>query len=287
MMGKSMSTGASAVRKIAGNMLAVSEPPPYMFGNPANESNSVVWTNANWLKSRFHFSFAEYYNPKNSSFGVLRVMNDDLVQPDRGFGTHPHANMEIATYVVNGSLTHKDSMGTEESLSRGSIQFMTAGTGVRHSEYNLDKSTPLRFIQMWIVPRTRSLQPNYGSMSGEQSPSRLNQWAHLVSDVKSTVLTPVKINQDVNIYVAEIAQGNTLALEIKASRQAYFLQIEGQSQIKNGSETVVLDQHEAAELYAGLRADENSLQLEVSANGDSTAHCLVVEMKQDGNGGRF
>ena len=86
-------------------------------------------------------------------------MNDDLVQPGRGFGTHGHANMEIVTYIVEGSLTHKDSMGTSESLGRGSIQFMTAGTGVRHSEHNLDKSNPLRFIQMWITPNAGGLAP--------------------------------------------------------------------------------------------------------------------------------
>lgn len=96
------------------------------FGNPGNEK-SPKWTNENWLKSRFHFSFAEYNNPKNANFGVLRVMNDDLVQPSRGFGAHGHREMEICTYVVHGELTHKDSMGTSESLGKGSIQFMTAG----------------------------------------------------------------------------------------------------------------------------------------------------------------
>ena len=98
------------VRKVPADRLFVSEPPPEWFGNPANPSGDKRgWTNANWLKSRFHFSFAEYNNHKNSEFGVLRVMNDDLVQPKRGFGTHGHQNMEICTYIVEGSLTHKDS----------------------------------------------------------------------------------------------------------------------------------------------------------------------------------
>lgn len=92
--------------------------------------------------------FAEYNNPRNANYGVLRVMNDDLVQPSRGFGTHPHREMEIVTYIVEGELTHKDSMGTEETLHRGSIQFMTAGTGVSHSEHNRHPSKPLRFIQV-------------------------------------------------------------------------------------------------------------------------------------------
>merc|ERR1712159_863460 len=105
-------------------------------------------------------------DPSRSNFGVLRVMNDDLVQPARGFGTHPHRDMEIVTFVVRGSLSHQDSMGTQETLGRGSIQFMTAGRGVQHSEHNLHKSQDLRFIQMWLVPRSRGLQPSYGSLVG-------------------------------------------------------------------------------------------------------------------------
>ena len=102
------------------------EPNPSWFGNPGNEATNPKWTNKNWLKSRFHFSFAEYSNPRNTGFGVLRVMNDDLVQPNRGFGEHPHRDTEICTYVVEGELTHADSMGTEETLSRGAIQFMVS-----------------------------------------------------------------------------------------------------------------------------------------------------------------
>jgi len=102
------------------------EPNPSWFGNSANEPSNPTWTNQNWLKSRFHFSFAEYSNAHNMGFGILRVMNDDLVQPSRGFGTHPHRDMEICTYIVEGKLTHKDSMGTQESLGRGGVQFMVS-----------------------------------------------------------------------------------------------------------------------------------------------------------------
>jgi redox-sensitive bicupin YhaK (pirin superfamily) len=101
-----MKTSAPQFRKIAQSMLAESEPNPSWFGNKPNELSNPSWTNSNWLKSRFHFSFAEYSNPKNTSFGVLRVMNDDLVQPNRGFGAHPHRDAEICTYVVDGQLTH-------------------------------------------------------------------------------------------------------------------------------------------------------------------------------------
>lgn len=111
-------------RKISSYKLGVSEPNPSWFGNKPNEVSNPYWTNSNWLKSRFHFSFAEYSNPKNTNFGVLRVLNDDLVQPNRGFGAHPHRDVEICTYIVRGKLTHKDSMGTEETIGRGAIQFM-------------------------------------------------------------------------------------------------------------------------------------------------------------------
>ena len=108
------------MRKVPHAKLFVSEPPPEWFGNPENPSSGAApgWNNDNWLKSRFHFSFAEYSNGGNDDYGVLRVMNDDLVQPGRGFGTHGHANMEICTYIVEGSLTHKDSMGTSETLGQ-------------------------------------------------------------------------------------------------------------------------------------------------------------------------
>lgn len=172
---KEYCTGTTMIRKIPASMLGVSEPNPAWFGNPANEPSNSAWTNPNWLKSNFHFSFAEYSNPKNQDFGILRVLNDDLVQPNRGFGEHPHREMEICTYIVEGQLTHQDSMGTSETLDRGAIQFMTAGKGLSHSEHNLDKAKPLRFVQMWIVPRTRGLTPNYGSSKGSLA-QRTNQW---------------------------------------------------------------------------------------------------------------
>ena len=118
-------------------------------------------SNLGWLQSLYHFSFADYFNPKNLKFGKLRVINDDLVQPGTGFPTHPHRDMEIVTYVIDGELTHADSMGNERVLSRGDVQFMTAGTGITHSEYNRGEDI-LRFLQIWIMPERSMLTPNYG-----------------------------------------------------------------------------------------------------------------------------
>jgi len=263
-------------RKVPQAKLGVSEPNPSWFGNNANEASNPSWTNKNWLKSRFHFSFAEYSNPRNTGFGILRVMNDDLVQPNRGFGTHPHRDMEICTYIVEGKLTHKDSMGTQETLERGAVQFMTAGTGVSHSEHNLDKSNPLRFIQIWIQPRRSGLKPNYGSAIGDYQ-TRENKWAHLVSDVSSSVSTPIKINQDANIHVTEVAPGKSAEFQLQDGRQGYLLCMEGTAVVTGNHGSEILERHDAAEVFGS-----NTFQ--VTSQDTSPIHMLFIEMKFTGNG---
>lgn len=262
-----------SIKKIASSSLFVSQPEPRYFGNSPNPTDNKHWTNANWLKSRFHFSFAEYGSGP-SNFGVLRVLNDDLVQPSRGFGTHPHRNMEICTYIVDGELSHQDSMGTEEILKRGSIQFMTAGRGVYHSEHNRHPTDPLRFIQMWYVPRSSNLEPNYGSMASDctRKEVRHNKWAHLVADVQNAgTKAPVKINQDVNIYVTELDKDAQLGFDLAPNRQAYFLCIEGSVDFGNG---VKLSKYDAAEITGPLN-------FQITANEDS--HAMVIEMKFTGD----
>lgn len=269
-----------AFRKVPDSSLFVSEPNPAWFGNSANEKGNPNWTNGNWLKSRFHFSFAEYTNPSNSNFGVLRVMNDDLVQPSRGFGAHPHREAEICTYVVNGELTHQDSMGNGETLGRGSIQFMTAGTGVRHQEHNRNSTNPLRFIQMWITPSARGLNPNYGSMRGdEMKQARKNAWAHLVSDVKHAAATPVKINADANIHVTELDPACSLDFRLGTDRQAYLLCVEGSIDVTGDSLQESLSQHDAAEMVGRE-------EFKFTA-GPKGAHLLLVEMRGQGEDSRF
>ena len=291
-----MSTSSSAasaqpasVQVVPNQKLYTSEPDPSWFGNGPNPGNDPSWTNQNWLKSRFHFSFAEYHNPKNSNFGVMRVMNDDLVQPHRGFGTHPHANMEIITYIVEGALTHEDSMGTSESLGRGSIQFMTAGAGVRHSEFN-HGDKPLRFIQTWIVPTHSGLQPNYGSFAAQNEKEKqcINELKHLVGNVKNASESnkaPVKINQDVDTYGAEMQMGQMLKHELPAGRQGYLLCLEGSVKV-NGKE---LNRHDACEIQGnGTTATSieiEATQTEPTENGE-LAHVLMFTMKQVPGSGR-
>lgn len=262
------------IKVVHNKKLYVSKPDPAKFGNGPNESNNPKWTNKNWLKSRFHFSFAEYRNPANTNFGVLRVMNDDEVQPHRGFGAHPHRNMEIVTYVVNGELSHQDSMGTKETLGRGSIQFMTAGTGVRHSEFN-HGDKPLRFVQTWITPSQRGLSPKYGSFSGDAAGQK-NQLQHLVSDVRNTAdQTPVKISQDTNAHAAELDMGKKVAYPLPEGRQAYLLCLEGTVKV-NGKK---LRRHDACEIVGGGKIEVEAIGVEETENG-KVAHFLMFSMKE-------
>lgn len=270
-----------SIRVVPNSKLFVSEPEPQWFGNPANQKEDSTWTNANWLKSRFHFAFAEYRNNLNSNFGVMRVMNDDLVQPRRGFGTHGHQNMEILTYVVHGELTHQDNLGTKESLGRGSFQFMTAGKGVRHSEHNRG-DVPLRFIQTWIVPTKSGLQPNYGSLDGNTcKEARRNELQHLVSSIeKKDVSTPVEIHQDLDGYTAELELAKSVKLDLEDDRQAYLLCVEGELEV-NGE---TLKKHDACEILGGGRLDIKATGVEETEGGE-VAHLLLYSMpKVDGAG---
>jgi redox-sensitive bicupin YhaK (pirin superfamily) len=219
-------------------------------------------SNLGWLESRFHFSFANYYNPKNMRFGVLRVVNDDIIHTTSGFDMHPHENMEIITYVINGELTHKDSLGNIEILTRGDVQYLSAGDGIYHSEHNFHKFENLRLLQMWIVPPQKGLSKLYGSHKFLRE-DRKNKLLNIVSSNKE--LSPIKIYQDVNFFVSELEKGKTLDFKISKNRQIYFVQIEGSS-ILNG---IILNAGDAAEI-----TNENNLRIESIEN----SHFLFIEM---------
>ena len=219
-------------------------------------------SNLGWLQSRFHFSFAEYRNPKNVHFGVLRVLNDDIVHPQSGFDMHPHSNMEIISYVVNGEITHKDSMGNSETLKRGEVQYLSAGDGIYHSEHNLHKSEDLRLLQIWIIPPFAGLPRLYGSHKYKEA-DRYNKFLNIVSSQDGN--SAIKIYQDVNIYVSEFDK--ELEFEIKEDRQIYFVQIEGSSTV-NG---VALDFGDAMEI-----TNEKKLTI----NPISRAHILFIDIPQ-------
>ncbi|AOJ91187.1 quercetin 2,3-dioxygenase [Burkholderia sp. MSMB0856] len=171
-----------------------------------------------WLSSRHTFSFANYYDPKQVGFSDLLVINDDRVAPGRGFGTHPHRDMEILSYVLDGALEHKDSMGTGSVIVPGDVQLMSAGTGVRHSEFNHSHETPVHFLQIWVGPSEKGAEPRY-------------QQTNIAADDKRGKLTPIvspdgsggslKIRQDTRIYAGLFDGDERATLELAPDRFAY------------------------------------------------------------------
>jgi redox-sensitive bicupin YhaK (pirin superfamily) len=219
--------------------------------------------NHGWLDSHFHFSFDQYRNPDNVRFGVLRVLNDDMVQPGEGFGTHPHKNMEIISYVVEGELTHADSMKNEETLTRGMAQYMSAGTGVRHSEFNKGTGI-LRFLQIWILPDADGYKPNYGSVRFKFS-EREGKWLPIAArygDEKTSA--PIRVHADINMYATFIGNEESATFEVAPNRQAYLVLIEGKADIGG----IGMTERDAVEVTG-----EN-----VSITPDGTAHILAIEM---------
>lgn len=214
-----------------------------------------------WLKSRFHFSFAEYRNPKNINFGVLRVLNDDIIEPMSGFDMHPHANMEIISYIVDGEITHKDSMGNSETLKRGEVQYLSAGDGIYHSEHNLSDK-PLRLLQIWIIPPKHNLPKLYGSHKYKFE-DRDNKLLNIVSSQNGN--SPIKIYQDINIYVSELKKEKIIDFKIDDNKQIYFVQIEGSCKIKD----TILENGDACEI-----TDENILKIESLED----SHFLFIEL---------
>jgi len=222
-------------------------------------------SNLGWLESRFHFSFAQYYNPENINFGVLRVLNDDLIHPQSGFDTHPHENMEIVTYIINGELTHKDSMGNEETLKRGEVQYLSAGDGIYHSEYNMHRNDDLTLLQIWIIPPKKGLPRLYGSHRYKEE-ERKNKLLNIVSSQNGS--SPIKLYQDVNFFVSQLDENSELTYKIKKDRQIYFVQIEGSSSINK----TILNSHDAAEIT-------NEKEILIKANNKS--HFLFIDMIKD------
>lgn len=220
--------------------------------------DDLYLANHGWLKSRFHFSFAQYYNSSNIDYGVLRVLNDDIITPGTGFDTHPHRDMEIVTYIIKGKLIHQDSMKNKRKLSRGEVQYMSAGTGVFHSEHNLDEEE-LRLFQLWIYPDKEGYTPNYGE---ERFPweARVDKFLHMVSSKSGDA--PIKINQDVNIYSTYLESEKKFRLD--KGRQLYLVVAEGEANI-NGH---ILQSGDS------IKSDES---LNIKPRGN--VHILIIEMK--------
>lgn len=184
-----------------------------------------------WLDTRYSFSFGEYFDEDHMGFGPIRVINDDRIAGGGGFPAHPHANMEIVTYVLSGALEHKDSLGTGSVIRPGDVQRMSAGTGIRHSEFNASETEPVHLLQIWIVPETRGLAPGYEQkqVSAEEKRGRLRLIG--APDGGEGVVT---IHQDVRLYATLLQPGESVTHRLDAARSAWVQVATGAAEV-NGT----------------------------------------------------
>ena len=181
-----------------------------------------------WLDSRHTFSFSNYYDPAHMGFGALRVINEDRVQPGRGFGTHSHRDMEILSWVLDGALEHKDSMGTHGVIRPGELQRMSAGTGVTHSEFNASASEPVHFLQIWLLPEREGLAPSYEQRAF--APTDLADHLHLIAS-RDGRDESIEVHQDVNLYASRMSSGATVSFRPDAGRWLWLHVAKGHVQV--------------------------------------------------------
>jgi quercetin 2,3-dioxygenase len=216
-----------------------------------------------WLHSRFSYSFAEYFNPQRMGFGMLRVLNDDIIEPDGGFGMHPHNNMEIITIPLSGSLEHRDSMGNGSVIVSGEVQVMSAGSGITHSEYNPSKSEKVNLFQIWIVPNKKNVVPRYDQRAFDLS-QRMNSFQLLVGPTCNE--NSLFIHQDAFISAGRFDAGFATEYKIKKTGNGLFLMvISGTADVGRN----IMQARDAAEI-------SNSDTIEIKALGFS--EILLIEV---------
>ena len=206
-----------------------------------------------WLRTKHTFSFGQYYDPRQMGFRSLRVMNEDFIAPGRGFGTHPHDNMEIITYVLDGELAHRDSMGNGSTLTPGRFQRMSAGTGVTHSEYNASQERQVHLYQIWIMPNVKNVTPSYEELDVPRD-EKLNRLRLVASpDGRDESLT---IHQDAAIYLGDLEAGKETSLPLDSGRHAWVQVLRGAATV-NGEKLTAGDAAAVSEESAvAIRADE-------------------------------
>jgi len=220
-----------------------------------------------WLSTYWHFSFDHYFDAENTQFSVLRVFNDDVIRPGGGFPMHGHRDMEIVTYVLEGRLEHRDGMGNVGVIAPGEVQRMSAGTGVRHSEYNASKEEPCHLLQLWLLPARKGLEPSWEQkrFTREQRTGRLLPVAVPVEHREEK--GAVGVHQDATIYASLLPAGQTATHALAPGRHAYLFLIAGQLQVNDPA------------LRAGDQArisDESTLRL--AAPPDAPADFLLLDL---------
>jgi redox-sensitive bicupin YhaK (pirin superfamily) len=226
------------------------------------KSNERGHADHGWLNTHFTFSFADYYDPKHLQFRTLRVMNDDRVAGGGGFPMHPHRDMEIVTYVLEGALEHRDSMGNGSVIKPGDIQYMSAGTGVTHSEFNASKTEPVHLYQIWMFPENQGLKPAYDQKNFTEAEKRGKLRLLASPDGRDG---SVKIRQDNELFATVLGAGESVKHELQPERHAYV-------QVARGS--VKLNGKELAEGDGAAISAEKSLEL----TGVNDAEVLLFDL---------
>ena len=215
-------------------------------------------TEIDWLHSRHTFSFGEYYDLRHMGFRSLRVINDDVVEPGQGFGTHPHRDMEIITVVLEGALEHRDSLGHGEVLRPGEVQVMTAGHGIRHSEFNPSRTERVHLIQIWILPETKGLEPAYAQKKFPAS-EQANALRRVAGRDDVERDGALKIHQDADLYLATLSAGKSLRAPLRPGRGAWV-------HVATGAATVAGQQLEAGDAVS----IESTTEFRISGDAEVT-----------------
>lgn len=237
-----------------------------MKNSVLHKANTRGAADHGWLKSFHTFSFAGYYNPERIHFGALRVLNDDTVDGGRGFGDHPHDNMEIVSIPLEGELQHKDSMGNIAVIKAGEIQVMSAGTGIYHAEYNKNPNEPVQFLQIWIFPNKRDVTPRYDQikLDLDEKPNVLNQ---ILSPDKDDA--GVWIHQDAWFHIGRFDQGKTATYNLKKDGNGiYFFVLKGNLNI----EDQILETRDGLGLW-----DTSEVKIEAA----TAAEFLIIEVPME------
>lgn len=219
-----------------------------------------------WLSTYWHFSFAHYQDPAKMNFGPLRVFNDDIIQPGKGFGFHPHRDMEIVTYVIDGELEHRDNQGNQGVIHPGEIQRMTAGSGIMHSEYNHSKEKPLRLLQMWLFANRRGLDPSWEQHRFSRE-ERADKLLPVIVPESAKNGEALHIHQDAAIYVSSLAAGKKVEHKLGKGRKAYVFVIEGKAKVNDN----VMETRDAARV-------ENEGSLSIQADGPT--ELILLDMAE-------
>jgi len=230
-----------------------------------HKSNSRGYANHGWLKSHHTFSFSSYQNPERMNFGALRVLNDDLVQPKMGFGTHPHQNMEIISIPLKGALSHQDSMGNKRAINIGEVQVMSAGTGLTHSEFNDSKTEETNFLQLWIIPEEIGVTPNYEQRLFDTS-NRKNKLQTVVAPKDKLEGDALPISQQAYIFRTDLDSDRSISLSVKNKNNGYYIfVVEGSVEVGD----VTLDSRDAI----GVTETD-----EISVNAKLNSSLIIIEV---------